>query len=159
MTPSSPSFFSTVPAILSSFVWYARIRRRRARCLRRSGDFTQASQTHRWARLRQNDDVHILRCKQRCGGRFMTGFARAIVASFASASAIGGLAALSVAPLPAAAQGPTSGLAAHRAVYDLKLAQSPSSSTTSARGRLLYDFSGSACAGYGLTFRQVSEMD
>src|SRR5213080_2361479 len=42
-------------------------------------------------------------------------------------------------------------LASHRAVYDLKLAH--------ARGRILYDFSGSICDGYTLQFRQVSELD
>ena len=51
-------------------------------------------------------------------------------------------------------------LAAHRAVYELKLAQSRSKSgTVSARGRILYDFSGNACEGYKLEFRQVSELD
>ncbi|HEY7297164.1 MAG TPA: cell envelope integrity EipB family protein [Xanthobacteraceae bacterium] len=51
-------------------------------------------------------------------------------------------------------------LAAHRAVYDLKLSQAHSqSSTVSARGRILYDFSGSVCEGYKLEFRQVSELD
>ena len=29
----------------------------------------------------------------------------------------------------------------------------------SARGRILYDFSGNACEGYALQFRQVSELD
>ena len=29
----------------------------------------------------------------------------------------------------------------------------------SARGRILYDFSGNACDGYALQFRQVSELD
>jgi hypothetical protein len=51
-------------------------------------------------------------------------------------------------------------LASHRAVYELKLAQSHgNSSTVSARGRILYDFAGSACEGYKLEFRQVSELD
>jgi envelope integrity protein B len=51
-------------------------------------------------------------------------------------------------------------LASHRAVYELKLAQSHgNSSTVSARGRILYDFVGSACEGYKLEFRQVSELD
>ena len=48
----------------------------------------------------------------------------------------------------------------HRAVYDLKLAYSRgSSSAMSARGRILYDFSGNSCEGYALQFRQVSELD
>ena len=61
--------------------------------------------------------------------------------------------------LPAAALNPGE-LAAHRAVYELKLAQSRSKSgAVSARGRILYDFSGSVCEGYKLEFRQVSELD
>ena len=50
-------------------------------------------------------------------------------------------------------------LAAHRAVYELKLANTRSKSTVSARGRILYDFTGSVCAGYTLEFRQVSDLD
>jgi hypothetical protein len=51
-------------------------------------------------------------------------------------------------------------LASHRAIYELSLAHSHgNSSTVSARGRILYDFTGSACEGYKLEFRQVSELD
>ncbi len=51
-------------------------------------------------------------------------------------------------------------LAPHRAVYDLKLASSRGSRGLEAvRGRILYDFSGNACDGYELQFRQVSELD
>ncbi|HET7912176.1 MAG TPA: cell envelope integrity EipB family protein [Pseudolabrys sp.] len=51
-------------------------------------------------------------------------------------------------------------LAPHRAVYDLKLAKSRGSrGIEDVRGRILYDFSGSACEGYQLQFRQVSELD
>ena len=51
-------------------------------------------------------------------------------------------------------------LAPHRAVYDLKLAKSRGSrGIEGVRGRILYDFSGSACEGYELQFRQVSELD
>jgi hypothetical protein len=50
--------------------------------------------------------------------------------------------------------------ASHRAVYELKLAHSRgNSSAMSARGRILYDFSGNSCEGYALQFRQVSELD
>jgi len=49
--------------------------------------------------------------------------------------------------------------APHRAVYDLKLKSSRGSRGMEAvRGRILYDFSGSACDGYRLQFRQVSEL-
>lgn len=56
--------------------------------------------------------------------------------------------------------GAASVLAPHRAVYDLKLVKSAGKRPVEAvRGRILYDFSGSACDGYALTFRQVSEID
>jgi EipB-like len=51
-------------------------------------------------------------------------------------------------------------LAPHLAIYDLKLSKSHGSRGIEAvRGRILYDFSGSACEGYELKFRQVSELD
>ncbi|MGH6672518.1 MAG: cell envelope integrity EipB family protein [Xanthobacteraceae bacterium] len=51
-------------------------------------------------------------------------------------------------------------LVPHRAIYDLSLAQTRGNSTVVAvRGRILYDFSGNACDGYSLTFRQLSELD
>ena len=51
-------------------------------------------------------------------------------------------------------------LAPHRAVYDLKLSKSRGDRGIQAvRGRILYDFSGNACDGYELQFRQVSELD
>jgi len=58
----------------------------------------------------------------------------------------------------ATAAEPEMEFAAHRAIYELKLAHSHSSAM-SARGRILYDFSGNACEGYALLFRQVSELD
>jgi EipB-like len=64
------------------------------------------------------------------------------------------------APARVRAQQPIPDFVAHRAVYDLKLAYSRgSSSSMSARGRILYDFSGNSCEGYALRFRQVSELD
>jgi envelope integrity protein B len=63
-------------------------------------------------------------------------------------------------PVPARAQGGAVALAAHRAVYDLRLANTRGKSPMQAvRGRILYDFSGSVCEGYALQFRQVSELD
>ena len=72
-----------------------------------------------------------------------------------------GFAAAAVSP-PAAAAPPddTVVLAPHRAIYDLKLARTKGSHGLEAvRGRILYDFSGNACDGYQLQFRQVSELD
>jgi hypothetical protein len=62
--------------------------------------------------------------------------------------------------LHAAAVTPAGELASHRAVYELTLVQARGNSPAmSARGRILYDFSGNACDGYALQFRQVSELD
>src|SRR3954447_17423036 len=48
----------------------------------------------------------------------------------------------------------------HQAMYELSLVKSRgSTSIESARGRILYNFSGSACEGYTSDFRQVSELD
>src|SRR3954453_23168640 len=62
----------------------------------------------------------------------------------------------------ARAQGPGASvnLAPHIAIYDLKLTSSRGKrSLESVRGRIVYDFSGSACEGYVLNFRQVTELD
>jgi hypothetical protein len=67
---------------------------------------------------------------------------------------------LIVLPVPAGAQAGAVALASHRAVYDLKLAQSRGKRPMSAvSGRILYDFTGSPCEGYALQFRQVSRLD
>jgi hypothetical protein len=48
----------------------------------------------------------------------------------------------------------------HQALYELSLVKSRgSTSIEAARGRILYNFSGSACEGYTSDFRQVSELD
>jgi EipB-like len=49
---------------------------------------------------------------------------------------------------------------AHQALYELSLVKSRGSNAINgARGRILYNFSGSACEGYTSEFRQVSELD
>jgi hypothetical protein len=71
-----------------------------------------------------------------------------------------GLVAITAAPPPAAAQAGTIALASHRAVYELKLSSTRGKRPMEAvRGRILYDFSGNACEGYALQFRQVSELN
>jgi hypothetical protein len=51
-------------------------------------------------------------------------------------------------------------LTPHRAIYDLKLSKTRGSSSMSGvRGRIVYDFSGNACEGFQLEFRQLSELD
>ena len=74
------------------------------------------------------------------------------------AIALAGIAASS----PASAQTAAAAvqLAPHIAVYDLKLTKSSGKRSLEAvRGRIVYDFSGSACDGYQLNFRQVTELD
>ena len=76
----------------------------------------------------------------------------------------GGIAGLAVmAATGAWAQTPASTervvLVPHRAVYDLVLDDGkPSRDITTARGRIAFDFSGDACDGYALSFRQVTEL-
>jgi len=50
-------------------------------------------------------------------------------------------------------------LAPHKAVYDLSLLSTKGSEApTSARGRIVYEFSGNACEGYTVSFRQATEL-
>ena len=50
-------------------------------------------------------------------------------------------------------------LASHRAVYDLTLISSKGDGApASARGRMVFDFTGSACDGYSVNFRYITEM-
>jgi hypothetical protein len=88
----------------------------------------------------------------------MTIFARRLLCACAASVAVAGLIAGS-ALRPASALTPAGELAPHRAVYELKLAHTRGNATVAARGRILYDFSGNACEGYALQFRQVSELD
>jgi EipB-like len=85
---------------------------------------------------------------------FRTGNARSLLLMAAAAAFVSGSLGGKV---EAAASGP---FLAHQALYDLSLVKSRgSSSINSARGRILYNFSGSACEGYTSEFRQVSELD
>src|ERR1700704_4606277 len=60
-------------------------------------------------------------------------------------------------PVMAAASGT---FLSHQALYELSLVKSRGSNTiNNARGRILYNFSGSSCEGYTSEFRQVSELD
>lgn len=75
-----------------------------------------------------------------------------------------GLVALSAMFLASAAGGvqaaPSVAFLAHQAVYDLSLKTSRgNASVSNARGRILYNFAGSACEGYTTEFRQVSQLD
>ena len=79
------------------------------------------------------------------------------VRALAFSAAVTLLSAIADAPASAAASGP---FLAHQALYELKLVKSRGSNAISgARGRILYNFSGSACEGYTSDFRQVSELN
>lgn len=61
--------------------------------------------------------------------------------------------------VPAYAQN-LSGLVPHRAVYNLELAEASERSGISAMyGRMVYEFTGSACEGYRVNFRFVTQVD
>lgn len=50
-------------------------------------------------------------------------------------------------------------LAAHRAVYELKMVKSSGNKAPAdAHGRIAFDFTGSACDGYVMNFRQLTEL-
>jgi len=84
------------------------------------------------------------------------------MARFAKLPALAGMMAalaLAAAGQPVAAPADGVVLAPHRAFYELKLAHSNGNRGISGvHGRILYDFSGNACEGYELKFRQVSEL-
>src|ERR1700754_1397273 len=55
---------------------------------------------------------------------------------------------------------PSVSFLAHQAVYELSLKRTRGNANiNSARGRILYNFSGSACEGYTTDFRQLSQLD
>src|SRR3954463_12466901 len=72
-----------------------------------------------------------------------------------------GIAALAIAPSNGSiASAASPGFLPHQALYELRLMKSRGSAAIdTARGRIVYNFSGSACEGYTSEFRQVSELD
>jgi hypothetical protein len=83
--------------------------------------------------------------------RFGTLSVMVAVAAAAMSAASGGRSAEAAAGSP---------FLAHQALYELSLVKSRGSATINGvRGRILYNFSGSACEGYSSDFRQVSELD
>lgn len=78
-----------------------------------------------------------------------------------SASQVGILAVglMAGADILAATAAPNIQLAPHRAIYDMKLGDAEESSGISAlSGRMVYEFSGSACEGYSVSFRFVTRF-
>jgi len=85
---------------------------------------------------------------------------RAVRLGFVAMFAASGAVAAQSAANAQGAAGPPVKLAPHIAIYDLKLTSSRGKrALESVRGRIVYDFSGSACEGYALNFRQVTELD
>ena len=85
-------------------------------------------------------------------GLGVTGFGLAGLLAAAAVSASG--------PVMAQPQSPGRVvLVPHRAIYDLVLDDGKAAKNVeSARGRIAYDFTGDACEGYALSFRQVTEL-
>jgi hypothetical protein len=72
----------------------------------------------------------------------------------------GCLAMAAVLGLGARAEASTIKLAPHKAVYDLSLISSQGPrGIEAARGRIAFDFTGDACEGYALSFRQVTVLE
>lgn len=78
----------------------------------------------------------------------------------ATTAALAAATMLTFGSLPVPAQTQTINLVPHRAIYELSLGKvRGKASVQNARGRILYDFTGSVCEGYTLEFRQVAELD
>ncbi|WP_417688909.1 cell envelope integrity EipB family protein [Roseibium sp.] len=78
--------------------------------------------------------------------------------TLARGAVVAQVAALLAASGPAHA-GPGVGLVPHRAVYDMELMEADERSGVAAlSGRMVYDFSGSSCEGYSISFRFVTEF-
>lgn len=94
--------------------------------------------------MRRSCPISLVLSRVRIASLLLTGAA-------ACASQLGGGAAHAAASAP---------FLSHQALYELKLVKSRGSATVnSVRGRILYNFAGSACEGYTSDFRQVSDLD
>ncbi len=84
-----------------------------------------------------------------------------IVRAFAAVGATACALSFGVAAMaqPASSRASAPPLASHRAVYDLSLLKATGAKAPAqARGRIAFDFSGSACDGYVQNFRQITEL-
>jgi hypothetical protein len=105
----------------------------------------------------------IVACKD---AHYVTGIARrldvkaqAALSLCVLAIGLAAAAAAPVAPTPAHAPPDDVVLTPHKAFYSLKLARTNGSrAVNGVQGRISYDFSGSACEGYALKFRQISDL-
>ena len=77
-----------------------------------------------------------------------------------SMAAVAGFSSLLAASAPSSSQPEVIRLTPHRVVYDLVLAKSGGSrSMEGARGRIAFEFTGDACEGYALNYRQVTVLE
>ena len=77
-----------------------------------------------------------------------------------SMAAVAGFVSLLAASAPSSGAPDTISLTPHRAVYDLALAKGGGSrNMEGARGRIAFEFTGDACEGYALNYRQVTVLD
>ena len=77
-----------------------------------------------------------------------------------SMAAVAGFAFLMAASAPSLSEPEIVRLTQHRVVYDLALAKSGGSrSMEAARGRIAFEFTGDACEGYALNYRQVTVLE
>jgi hypothetical protein len=75
-------------------------------------------------------------------------------------AAAAGFVSLLAASAPSSGAPDTISLTPHRAVYDLALAKGGGSrNMEGARGRIAFEFTGDACEGYALNYRQVTVLD
>ncbi len=85
-----------------------------------------------------------------------------LLAALRGALSIGSVLVVSWSATPASAQSSTGepvALAPHRAVYEIELAESRgASSVANMSGRMVYELSGSACAGYTQSMRFVTRI-
>ena len=77
-----------------------------------------------------------------------------------SVAAVAGFASLLAASAPSSSEPEIVRLTPHRVVYDLALAQGGGSRSVEAvRGRIVFEFTGDACEGYALNYRQVTVLE
>lgn len=77
----------------------------------------------------------------------------------ANGTMAGLVAAAALLALAAGARAETPDLVSHRAIYDISLSPEKAAGVVGASGRIAFEFTGNACDGYALNFRQVTSLD
>ncbi len=142
----------------------ARPSRKQARHARQAGKTVAAGL--RAPAMAGNEPRRAMPCLRHCGIALVWAHHETKAAGVMNMNGLGlaGLmaAAAALAPGFAFAQPQSAGrvvLVPHRAVYDLVLDNGKAAKNVeSARGRIAFDFTGDACEGYALSFRQVTQL-